>query len=245
MKRLFFILLIAPFLWSCNDDDGYSLDDVWVDIATVENPDGLNTFYLTLDDTTRLWTAATALPGFKPSDGQRIVAYYTILSDKPESAAYDHDIKLTDAYKVLTKGIFNITQATQDSIGNDYIYIEDMWIGSDYLNVEFVYPGYNKTHYINLVSDVSKTYNDGKVHLEFRHNANADSPAYNQWGLVSFNIKSLRTDALSSGSVSIVVHTKEYNKEDQTYNLTYKYGAGASSVKPHKFSVRAEKAVLR
>ncbi len=233
-------------LVSCSDDDDhYSLDKYWVDIATVENPDEGSYFFFKLDDNTEMWTAATDLKYYRPKDGQRIIANYTILNDKNVSGGYDHDVKLNDVYEVLTKGIFNITPGTQDSIGNDYIYIEDIWIGSDFLNVEFVYPGGNKTHYINLVADNSKSYTDGKIHLEFRHNSNGDYPRLNRWGIVSFNLKSLQK--VDKSDVHLVIHTKEFNSAgiDKKYNLTYSYNTSSRAASPKKINIRTNPAVTQ
>lgn len=215
-------------LASCSHDEGYSLDDFVVDIATVDNPNGNTAFFLNLDNNKRLWTAASDLKYYRPKDGQRVIANYTLLTDKSQGAGYDHDIKLNDVYEVLTKGIFKISPATQDSIGNDYVYIRDIWIGSDFLNVRFDYPGGNKVHFINLVSDSLKTYTDGKIHLEFRHNANGDYPHFYLSGIVSFNIKSLQVAGESE--VKIVVHAREFNMPEggNSYNLTYKYGTQAA-----------------
>ncbi len=231
MKSLIFYLLPLLMLAACSDDEGYSLDNFVIDIATVENPENNTAFFLNLDNNKRLWTAASNLKYYRPKDGQRVIANYTLLSDKPAGASYNHNIKLNDVYEVLTKGIFKITPATQDSIGNDFVYIRDMWIGSDFLNVRFDYPGGNKIHFINLVSDSRKTYSDGKIHLEFRHNANGDYPHFNLSGIVSFNLKSLQTAGKSQ--VDIVVHTREFNMptSGNTYNLTYKYGTQKASAK--------------
>ena len=245
MKRLLFLLLPLFFIASCKDDEHYSLDDYSIDIATVENTDGGTYFYFSLDDSTRMWTATSELKYYRPVNGQRIIANYTILTNKPISAGYDHDVKLNDVYEVLTKGIFNITPGTQDSIGNDYVYIEDIWIGSDYLNVEFVYPGSNKTHFINLVADTSKTYTDGKTHLEFRHNSNGDYPHLNRWGMVSFNLKSLQK--ADKSNVDLVIHTKEFNSisDEQKYNLTYKYNTSSRAASPRKINIRPNSAVMQ
>jgi hypothetical protein len=231
MKRLIFYLMPLLMLAACSDDEGYSLDNFVVDIATVENPENNTAFFLNLDNNKRLWTAASDLKYYRPKDGQRVIANYTILAEKPQAASYDYLVKLNDIYEVLTKGIFKITPATQDSIGNDYVYIRDMWIGSDYLNVRFDYPGGNKVHYINLVSDSLKTYSDGKIHLEFRHNANGDYPHFNLSGIVSFNLKSLQVSG--QNEVKIVVHAREFNMSESssTYNFTYKYGTQASAIK--------------
>ena len=183
MKTVKFILaLIAGslFVTSCSDDDGYSLDKFWVSIATVDNQAGDPYFFLKLDNGKLMWTAATNLPYYRPADGQRIVADYTILSDKPEGSGYDHDVKLNNVlHKILTKDVASITAENSDSLGYDPIQINDIWVGGDHLNVEFVFAGLSKVHYINLGQDEADSYNDGKVHLKFRHNANSDSPSYN------------------------------------------------------------------
>ncbi len=201
------ILSITLFT-ACNDDDGYSLDKHWIDIATVENQSGRSAFFFNLDDGTKMWTVASNFPNYIPKDGQRILADYTILSDKGEDEYYDHDVKLNDVYTILTKGIFEVTPETQDSIGYNKINVKNMWIGSDYLNVEFTYPGGNKIHYINLVP-AEEVYDDGKIHLEFRHNANEDNASYALWGMVSFDLRSLQDEDVES--FSIVVHWDSFD----------------------------------
>jgi len=235
MKKIFFLTLLLPLFVACDlDDDGYSLDNYWVDIATVQNPDNNPFFYFRLDNNDLMWTAATNLRYFRPKDGQRIIANYTILSSGPTSGSYNHDVKLNDVYEVLTKGIFSVASATQDSIGNDSIHLRNLWIGSDYLNIRFVYTGYDQIHYINLVSDASKVYTDGKTHLEFRHNANGDSPIYYKRGIVSFNLKSLQ-DGTSADSINLVIHVNEPNMvAEKTFELTYKFGAAAMSYRMTK-----------
>lgn len=228
-----FLLMTTLLFTACFDDDGYSLDKFWVDIATIENPEEKSAFFVRLDDNTLLWTAASNFVNYRPKDGQRVVANYTILWDKRATGLYDYDVKLNDVYEVLTKGIFYITPQTQDSIGNDSIKINDIWIGSKFLNVEFVYQGFEKIHFINLVKDTTRTYTDGKVHLEFRHNANDDPGIYNRWGLVSFDISSLKKN--DADSVQLVVHVNVPNQiADKEYELTYRYNQPAAVKKPER-----------
>ena len=175
------------------------------------------------------------------------IAIVTVSCDsKKETSKINFNIlQLNDVYEILTKGIFNLTPETNDSIGNDYIFIEDIWVGSNFLNVEFVYTGANKTHYINLVSESTKTYDDGKIHLEFRHNANGDYPSYNRWGVVSFDLKSLETT--TSDKAELVIHTNEYDNGDNenTYAITYKYGLQAATNSIRKIRIGELKAVLQ
>jgi len=233
LKISVFSILLLNFV-SCdfneNVDNELSHHSM-VDIATVQNPDSLSTFFLKLDNNYLLWTQESYFRNYRPKNGQRVIANYTILSDKRATGMYDYDISLNDIYEVLTKNIFKISPATQDSIGNDSITVEDMWIGSDYLNVQFVYAGYNQIHFINLVSDTSKTYTDGKIHLEFRHNAKNDSPVYIRRGYVSFNLKSLQTDPTKT--LNLVIHVNVPNQAaDKTYELTYTYNNSNALLAP-------------
>jgi hypothetical protein len=225
MKKFLFGFLAVVFLVACDRHDNEDqLLPSFTNIATVENPSQSAGFYFRLDNNDLMWITSTNFPYYHPKEGQRIIANYSILSINTTNYAYNHKVALNDVYEVLTKGIFKMKPATQDSIGNDLIEIRDMWIGSNYLNVEFVYAGYNRIHFINLISDSTKTYTDGKVHLEFRHNANKDIPSYSRWGVVSFDLRSLKAKA-TADSVNLVIHTKEFGATtDKTYSITYKFG---------------------
>lgn len=235
MKKHLILLLIIFTFSSCSDDDGYSLDKFWVSMATVENPNNEPFFFLHLDNGDVLWTAATNFYNYKPVTGQRIIADYTILNDKAPESSYQHDVKLNDAYNILTKRIYYITPETQDSIGHDPIGINDMWIGSDYLNIKFYYAGYNKVHFINLVKDDSKTYNDHKIHLEFRHNANNDSEVYRQVGFVSFDLRTIVIQPREiTERIQLVIHVKEFDGKETTHE--YIYDPNNAGISPREFS---------
>lgn len=216
-KYILFLLLPLLAFVACDNDD----DDRYISIATVENPDNSSLFLLHLDNDRSLWVSETNFSGYKPKTGQRVLADYTLLSNKSEGSNYDYDVRLNDAYNILTKGIFNITPETQDSIGNDPIGLRDMWIGSDFLNIRFFYEGLNKTHYISLVKDDSKTYNDNKIHLEFRHNAHSDAMVYLASGIVSFNLTSLLPTPRDTNPLELVIHVKRYDGSENSYNMTY------------------------
>jgi len=245
LTKIFILSSILTLFVACDLDENYSYVDQRVDIATVENPDSLSTFFFRLDDNKLMWTEFTNFRNYRPKNGQRIIAYYTIISDKRATGLYDYDVRLNDVYPVLTKGIFSITPATQDSIGNDSIKVSDIWIGSDFLNIEFSYQGYDKVHYINLVSDSTKVYTDGKIHLEFRHNSNGDSPYYYENGIVSFKLNSLQKDSTKT-SFDLVIHVNIPNQAaDKLYTLTYKPGVISTNYRTPKieFRIKAEQKV--
>ena len=239
MKQLFIGILLLFLVISCNDDVN-SNENNRIDIATVENPTLSTTFNFRLDDGSLMYTNTAGLLNYKPKDGQRIIANYSFIEPTlaPTMNIAKRDVKLNDVYEILTKGIFKIKPAQQDSIGNDQIEIKNIWIGSDYLNVEFVYLGYNKKHFINLVSDDSKTYTDNKVHLEFRHNANSDYPSNSNWGMASFDLRLLKANHNPTDSVKLIIHTKEYaSTVDKTYPLTYKFGVITAAQLARNFSI--------
>ncbi|NDP20220.1 MAG: hypothetical protein GZ091_03960 [Paludibacter sp.] len=243
MKKLIFVIMASALLLSCNRENENMYENDLSDIATVDNSAQSTKFFLNLDNKERLYTMVSDLRYYRPKDGQRVIANYVILSNKSDTSTYNHDVKLIDVYEILTKGIFRIKPVQQDSIGNDQIEIRQMWIGSDYLNVEFSYPGYNKIHFISLISDSTKTYTDNKIHLEFRHNANGDYPSISKWGMASFDLRSLQSNA-TNDSLQLVIHTKEYRSTgDNTYSMTYKFNT-PSLVSARKISIpkNAEKA---
>jgi hypothetical protein len=224
MKKYMIAFSVLIFLWSCSKDSEY-VYPTFTSIATVENPDSTFGFRFITDNNDVMKVASTYFPNYRPKTGQRILANYSILSEGASGAGYNHKVELNDVYQVLTKAVFKISSSTQDSIGNDAVEIRNIWVGSHFLNVEFVFAGYEKMHFINLVSDASKIYTDGKVHLEFRHNANSDYQQYSRWGLVSFDLNSIKSSAVGD-SVAMVIHTKEFaTPSSKTYQLTWKIGA--------------------
>lgn len=237
MKKYMIVLSAFIFLWSCSKDADY-VYPTFTSIVTVENPDSVSGFRFITDNNDVMKVTSTYFPNYRPKTGQRILANYSILSEGAVGVGYNHKVALNDVYQVLTKDVFKISSSTQDSIGNDAIEVRNIWVGNHFLNVEFVFAGYTKTHYVNLVSDASKTYNDGKVHLEFRHNANSDYQQYSRWGLVSFDLNSLKTSAVGD-SVAMVIHTKEYaTPSNKTYQLTWKIGTpGSEHIQNMKVSV--------
>lgn len=79
------IALVSLTLPSClDDDDSYSLGDIWIAVATVV-PEGNNVYYLRLDNGDKLWPAATNYPNYQPKPNQRALVNFTILADSTQS----------------------------------------------------------------------------------------------------------------------------------------------------------------
>ena len=92
------IIVILSSAFACDDNDGYSLGDFRISIATVV-PEGQQSYSLLLDNGEKLWPAASDVY-YRPSVNQRVFVNYTLLSDKMDG--YDHYVKINDIWNVLT-----------------------------------------------------------------------------------------------------------------------------------------------
>ncbi len=205
MKKLWFLLLALPLVFAaCDDDEGYSLGDYWVTTATVKTV-GVSPYILETDGGKRLFPSASNVPRFEVFNGQRVWVNFTILGDG--EGDIDHLVKVNDLSEMLTKGIFQLTPETTDSIGHDPLTINDYWISGDYLTVLFSYGGGQKIHFITLAQDVDAPINeDGLPVLEVRHNRNNDPVNYRLNGSVSFLLEDLRVD--DSDEIRFVLRAK-------------------------------------
>ena len=212
------LIIILNSSFACSDSDGYSLGDFRISIATVVS-EGDMTYSLLLDNGDKLWPAATDVY-YRPKMNQRVFVNYTLLSGAMQG--YDHYIKVNDIWDILTKPVIELTEENADSIGNDPVRVNDLWIGNDYLNTAFSF-NYNgmRPHAINIVENKMLTGNDvGVLELELRHNSynSMSSTLFN--GFASFYLKPFRVDGEDSIPIKVIV--KDYDG-DKEYELMYKY----------------------
>lgn len=189
MKKIFLLALILgflPILQSCNDE---SSQDYILDIATVKTIES-NQYYLKLDNSKSLRPGSTLVPGYTAVDGQRVLAGFTPLDDINDG--YDYVVRINSIYNILTKPIEDLNSANEQEFGNDPINIplDGIWIGSDYLNIEFyINVPISNIHKISLVNNTDiPPANDGYLHLELRYNTYDDISNYVNKGIVSFNL---------------------------------------------------------
>jgi hypothetical protein len=219
MKNYFVssIVAIAIFFTAFSCDDSNSGNYLF-DIATVEIQDD-GTFALVLDNGVRLWSEASDVR-YIGKNRQRVFVNYTVLSEKYNRENYS--IKINDIWDILTKSPILLTAENADSIGNDPVKINSIWVGSDFLNVDFFFNyGGVRPHAINLVKNTVVTPpDDGKIHLEFRHNSYQSTNMRLYEGLVCFDLKSLRVNTADSVQLSIKV--KDWDGE-KIFDITYYY----------------------
>ena len=202
---------------SC-DDKSRSLGNFGIDIATVI-PEGDNAYSLLLDNGKRLWPAASATR-YAPTPGQRVFLNYTILSE--EMTGYDHYVRVNDMWNILTKKAIELNAQNADSIGNDPVKANAMWVGGDYLNVSFMFNyGGMQPHAINLVHNQLEPGSDSKtINLEFRHNAYYSHSSKLYEGFVCFDLRPLRVE--NADSVKLSIKVKEWTG-NKIYDVVYRY----------------------
>lgn len=245
MKKLNWILVamlltVVSVLQSCDENDGYSIGDMGRDWATVRVVSG-DTYYLEGDRWGKIWPGATSVWGYKPIDGQRIVAYFNPLYDNFEG--YDVAVKMEGIYHVLTKEVEDLTAENEADFGNDPVVIwqNDMWIGGDYLNVIFQQNLPNdKKHRVSLVRNTTvEDPNDGYIHLEYRYNTYDDLSGRWWDGAVSFNLKSLKVDENTKG-IKVKLNSSKNGEVEVKFDL--KNTGIPESVKNMNFSnIRVDK----
>ncbi|MFT4072600.1 MAG: NigD-like protein [Dysgonamonadaceae bacterium] len=183
-------LAVIPFLSSCNDDDGYSLNSFTIRMATVKVISG-NSYYLQIDNGKTLWPAATLHPGYRPKDGQRVIADFTLLSSN--FGEYDYAIRVNRLRNILTKPTETLTSENENIFGNNPVSVYDMWVGGNHLNVQFRFslPS-SQAHRISLVENTTSGSpsidSEGYKLLEYRYNNQNDTTNLWSWGYVSFDL---------------------------------------------------------
>ncbi|MDR1344736.1 MAG: NigD-like protein [Tannerellaceae bacterium] len=205
---------------SClNDDQGYSLDDMWMSIATARPLDD-NTFYITLDDSTTLWPAAPLHIYYQPDKPQRVQVNYTVLGDNFQG--YDHAIKLNRIDTILTKQLAaGMGEENDATYGNDPVEIDGIWIGDGFLNILFkAYFSGNIKHFINLIPAETE---DNPYKVEFRHNAFRDNSSYLRYGIVAFDLSHINTEGKD------VTLTVKVNTFDGVKEIEKKYNSGRNT----------------
>ncbi len=231
MKKLVVaVVLLVMILPACNKDDQLPQ---WTSIGTIEKTDAsLDEYTILLDGDERL-IPNTTIENNNLEDGERVVVQYEIIEELGND---EYKVKVYDLDRILTKDIIQLTEAINDSIGNDPVFVkeENIWIKNNYLNFIFSFYGAYEMHRINLVKPYEITHtDDGKLILEFRHNSNNDFSSAVYKGVVSFNLESLKEEGLND--IDFVVKVKLYDDQSLEWEGNYTFN---SSLKSKAFETR-------
>ncbi len=227
MKKLTFFLMmgiILGFFTGCKmKDDGYYYDNFWVGIGIVQKDSVAQTFSINLDDGSVLFPEIYPDLLDQVENNERVLANFTILGNKSNTGTQEqYNVRINSLRKILFKDILDITPAMEDSIGNDPIHVQDIWIKNDMLNFELKFQGGNKIHFINLVKQPGAINTEnGPVVLELRHNENGDSEALPLSAIVTFKLNSLKVEG--KHSTPFKVTAKDFDGSCFEFTGEYKY----------------------
>jgi hypothetical protein len=171
------------------------------------------------DDDKRILINNTSKIPSSVSDSDRIIIYFT-LADGYTPRGIDYLADIVSMGKVAVSDIVELKKAVSDTIGDDNICINSLWIAHNYLNLNFSFYGGYANHYIYLACDSGNIPVD-TVNVEIRHNANSDGGITYYYGFTSFDLSSVK----NTQADSVILHIKASVLDGTTFyqNLTYKY----------------------
>lgn len=151
------------------------------------------------------------------SDSLRVWVDFSI-EEESDTTRKEYKVELHNLVKVLTKPILPHDETILDSLGNDPLEIDSYWIANGFINFKFYYYASGmKKHMVNLMQLPSQ---DGKIILEFRHNAFKDYASDLFRSDVSFRLGDL-LDGMEK-PVSIEVLYSSSPNSTKSITLTYK-----------------------
>ncbi len=221
----------------CLEEDGYSVNDMWVGFGMVEQVSSDPVQYkINMDNNDVLVPVASgySLPWYyhgtddpesRLKTGDRILINYTILDEQADDQGdvEEYYVRVNSVKRILLKGILDITEENQDSIGNDPIIVKDCWMTDSLLNFELKYWGRYEVHYINLVKQPDELSASAQpFELELRHNDNGDVEDIPYSAYVSFNLSALKTESMDS--IQFRVTSTDYDGDTFEYEGIYNYG---------------------
>lgn len=226
MKKIGFVLLaiISIVIFSCIDDEGYSLNDQWIGFGMYVSES--ETMLIKMDDGTVLRPVAWEYglnEGEDFNDGSRLLINFTILGEdlNSDGSVNQYMVKINEASEILLKRIVTLTEENADSIGNDPIIVQEYWMTDSLLNLKVKYYGYNKVHFLNLVQYTEETQTDEPVQLELRHNTNDDDESLSYTAFVSFSLNQLRIAGKDSITVEII--STDYDGTSNSFQQVFNY----------------------
>ncbi len=225
ISRFFSLLIIIVGITSGCTKDGYDLGNYWLGYGEIigKSPD----YQIRLDNGKILNITANKVSQSNVSDGQRVIADYTIVGDEQQNGSVtSQNVILNYLYNVLKKRPLLSSEVSssekQDSLGYDPVEISDAWVSSKYLNINFsvLRQMPELKHLVNLVVDQERS-TASQVYVTFRHNAFDDSPALNSYGRVSFDISSILNGISTGASIDLHLNWKSYNAGEKMYTIKY------------------------
>ena len=162
---------------------------------------------------------------------KRVLLKYEITGDEGREerdaentdSGFDYSVKVLSIQEVVTKQVVELNEENRDTIGSDPLFVNDIWLGGGYLNIDFSFYGDGKVHYINVVKDPEEQPEDEtEIHLEIRHDARGDDFRQRYRGLMSFYLDSLEVEEVNR--VKLIFENQDfYSTPFPGFEIEYEY----------------------
>lgn len=208
--RYMMALLGLISLVSCQEDDTAEEEKFLIEYGTVEKTDPEN-YVIRLDKGPIIRPTENTIPGRSLKNESRVDVDYVILEEAPDSCLEDYYVRINYLNEIPTWNLIDYSPAIEDSLGHDPVSIINTQIANGFLTVEFYYEtsDLSAPHDFNLVRHKTLTF-DGRVRLEFRHNARGDEGTYT-FGHVCFRLKDEFVE--TQDSVRLNISYQDFNDE--------------------------------
>ncbi len=231
---LFLFVLGAGLFASCSDsEDYYSLDDVWISMGMVQQPDSTGeSFFIITDNRDTLIPLASNVPYLETNNQQRVFVNYTILGDA-NTTGTKFWVKINNLQEVLLKNLLPLTPENSDSLGDDPIHVVDAWLSAGcFLNLDLAFPGGETVHWVNMVYTAFPLSGaESPVELELRHNERNDTLNFPLRAIVTFDLSALQQ--IGNDTVEFVVRYQNLDGVMKNFSGTFTDNGSPASAGSH------------
>ena len=202
LARYMAALASAVCLAACQDSEDEVAPKFLIEYGTIEKIDRDN-YVIRLDKGPVLIPTEQVVPGRTLKNESRIDIDYAILQEAPDSCKADYFVRINYLNEIPTWNVIPYSPAIEESLGHDPVSIINTQIANGFLTVEFHYEtsDLSDAHTFSLARHDELTA-DGRILLEFRHNANGDEGT-NKFGHVCFRLKDEFTQSEDSVRLTI------------------------------------------
>jgi hypothetical protein len=218
-------LCFSAVLSSCSLDGSDELFILQTELAVVKYTPDSSSWYILNDGGSKLWPKNAAEVKL-PENSDRVLVVFNVLFDE-EKPGYDYVIAIIP--QVLSIDVYDVTpadSATASAPSDVLRHVEDVWIGSRYLNVDyyFFYNAAPEDHTVSLLCDTAALQSGGEVKLLLKHANNGDEGTRRvQQNIVSFDLESLHS-VVKADSIDIAFGAECSDGGTYQRSLTYKFG---------------------
>lgn len=226
MRKFLFALSVALIFGigftSCLDDTQESSPVQYLEMGVVKM--GASDEVRVLTDSGLLLEFVNYPAEFEYEEDTRIMVNYSVNEEGDEADEYDYLVDVYSIQEVKLKDIVELNDVNRDTIGDDQIFIDDIWVSGDFLNIDFSFYGNGEIHYINVVKDPEEQTDDlSKIYLEVRHDGQGDEMLERYRGIMSFRLESLQVEELTEVDL-IFKNQGFYAMPFSQIEVEYKYG---------------------